>query len=323
VLVQVAGCGVCHTDISFLYMGVKVRGKLPLILGHEISGTVLETGPGVDGKLRAKPVLVPAVLPCGECEMCKAGHRRICKNQVMPGNDRHGGFASHVVVPAKFVCPINDKVLAKHELWELAIVSDAVSTPFQAVKLSELKKGEFAVCVGVGGIGVHTVQVAAAVGAKVLALDIDDKKLEVAKKAGAQGAINTKGMSIKDVKGKVREEAKRLGAPAALWKIFETSGTKPGQDTAFNLLGFGATLNIVGFTTDTLEVRLSNLMAFDAKLIGNWGSDPMLYPELLDWVADGRIQVKPYAEKHPLSDINKVLEDAHHGKLERRAVLVP
>jgi 6-hydroxycyclohex-1-ene-1-carbonyl-CoA dehydrogenase len=323
VLVEVAGCGVCHTDISFAYLGVKTRMELPLVLGHEISGTVIECGSGADASLNGRQVLVPAVLPCGECDLCRSDRRRICRSQVMPGNDRHGGFASHVLVPAKYVCPIPDPLLAAHELWELSIVSDALTTPFQAMKLSGLEQGDLAICIGVGGIGIHEVQVAGAAGAKVVALDVDDGKLEIAREAGAHAVVNVAGLTSKDVKGKVKQACKDIGAPRFCWKIFETSGTRAGQETGFSLLTFGSTMMAVGFTMDKVEVRLSNLMAFDARVIGNWGCDPVLYPEVLDWLAAGRIKVKPYVEKHPLSKINEVFEAAHHGKLARRAVLVP
>jgi 6-hydroxycyclohex-1-ene-1-carbonyl-CoA dehydrogenase len=241
----------------------------------------------------------------------------------MPGNDCHGGFATHVTVPAKFICPIPDEVLAKHELWELAIVSDAVTTPFQAVKRAKLNAGDLAICIGVGGIGVHGVQVAKGAGAKVIAMDVDDQKLEVAKQAGADEVINVKNLSGKEVKGKVKEASKAIGAPKSLWKIFETSGTQPGQQTAFGLMGFGSTLAVVGFTMDKVEARLSNLMAFDAEMFGIWGCDPVLYTECLEWIAKDRIKVKPYVEKHPLDEINQDFEAAHHGKLAKRAVLVP
>ena len=200
----------------------------------------------------------------------------------MPGNDRNGGFASHVVVPARFVCPVPASALAQHELWELSVVSDAASTPFEAVKRSGLAAGELAILVGVGGIGVYGVQIAAATGAKVIAIDIDDRKLEQARAAGAHAAINVKDMPAKDVRKRVRSEAEAIGAPPHLWKIFEMSGTRAGQETAFSLLGFGASLAVVGFTTDRVEVGLSNLMAYDAVVRGNWGADPLIYPELLD-----------------------------------------
>ncbi|MEN8008725.1 MAG: 6-hydroxycyclohex-1-ene-1-carbonyl-CoA dehydrogenase, partial [Candidatus Krumholzibacteriota bacterium] len=267
--------------------------------------------------------LVPAVLPCGECALCQGGHGRICPAQVMPGNDRHGGFATHVTVPSRYVCPVPEAVMAKHELWELSVVADAITTPFQSVRSSGLAAGDLAVCIGAGGIGIHGVQIAAAVGAKVIALDIDDDKLAVAREHGADAVINTRELNFKEIKGQVKAAAKELGAPPVRWRIFETSGTKPGQETAYGLMNHGAHLAIVGFTLAKSEIRLSNLMAFDATAQGNWGCDATLYPEVLEWIGDGRIKVSPFVEKHPLEDINSVLDAAHAGTLKKRGVLVP
>ena len=321
--VEVAGCGVCHTDLSFLHHGVKTRGALPLVLGHEISGTVREVGSGVPAALVGQPVIVPAVLPCGECDLCRGGRRTICRRQVMPGNDVHGGFASHVVVPARFLCPVPAAALATHALWELSVVSDAVATPFEAVKRSGLVAGDLAVFVGVGGIGVYGVQIAAATKAKVIALDVDDRKLEQARSAGAGATLNVRDVPTRDIRKQVRALAEGLGAPAHCWKLFEMSGTRAGQETAYALLGFGASLAVVGYTMDRVDVCLSNLMAYDATVRGNWGADPLVYPELLHWIGEGRITVTPYVDRQPLDRINAVFDDAHHGRLLKRAVMVP
>ena len=98
VVVAVAGCGVCHTDLGYYYDGVRTNAPLPLALGHEISGHVVAAGAGAEGWM-GKAVIVPAVLPCGECDLCKRGLAPICRKQKMPGNDIQGGFASHIVVP--------------------------------------------------------------------------------------------------------------------------------------------------------------------------------------------------------------------------------
>ena len=107
VVVEVAGCGVCHTDLGYLYDGVRLNHALPLALGHEISGRVVAAGPGAESWL-GKSVIVPAVLPCGECDLCRRGRGTICRSQKMPGNDIQGGFATHIVVPARGLCPVDE-----------------------------------------------------------------------------------------------------------------------------------------------------------------------------------------------------------------------
>ena len=105
--------------------------------------------------------------------------------------------------------------------------------------------------------------------------------------------------------------------------IFECSGTRAGQETAFGLLNRGSTLGVVGFTMDKAELRLSNLMAFHACALGNWGSPPELYPAALELALQGRVKIGRFVEQHPLADVNKVFAAVHHGELQRRAVLVP
>lgn len=318
-LVKVAGCGVCHTDISFWNDGVRTKKDLPLTLGHEISGTVLD-GPE---HLKGKNVIIPAVLPCGECDLCKKGRSNICQNQLMPGNDFHGGFASHIVVPHKYLCPVPDSVLQKYALEQLAVIADAISTPYQVIKKSELEPGDLAIVIGVGGVGVYGALIAKIMGAKVLAIDISDEKLEAAKRNGVDATLNSKGMDIKEIKNQVKVIAQNLGAPKYGWKIFEISGTAPGQELAFNLITFTSTLSIVGFTMAKPDVRLSNLMAFDAKLIGTWGCKPELYPEVVALIDSGKLKINDFVQIFPMSKINDVFADTLAHKFDKRSVLVP
>ena len=107
VLVEVAGCGVCHTDLGFYYDGVPTRHPFPLTLGHEISGTRGRGRRRRRGVARPRPVVVPAVIPCGECDACRAGRGPICpKPDLSRATTSHGGFATHVRVPARGLCPV-------------------------------------------------------------------------------------------------------------------------------------------------------------------------------------------------------------------------
>ena len=324
VVVEVAGCGVCHTDLGFYYDGVRVNHELPLTLGHEISGRVVAAGSGAE-QWQGKAVIIPAVIPCGECELCASGHGTICRSQQMPGNDIHGGFATHIRVPAKGLCPVDEERLAKAglQLADVSVVADAVTTPYQAAVQAEVKPGDLAIVVGVGGVGGYAVQIANALGATVIALDVDQTKLDVMARYGAALTLNVREVQGRDLKKAIQGFVKENKLPGTGWKIFECSGTAAGQETAYSLLTFGATLSVVGFTMDKVELRLSNLMAFHARALGNWGCLTELYPAALDLVLDGKIALSPFVERHPLEKINEVFAAAHAHKLTRRAILVP
>jgi 6-hydroxycyclohex-1-ene-1-carbonyl-CoA dehydrogenase len=324
VAVEVAGCGVCHTDLGYFYDGVRPNHPLPLALGHEVAGRVAAAGAGAE-RWVGRAVIVPAVIPCGECDPCRRGRPTICRRQKMPGNDIQGGFASHIVVPARGLCPVDEARLAHAglSLPEVSVVADALTTPYQAVVRAGVAPGTLAIVVGAGGVGGYCVQVASASGAKVVAIDVDADKLATIGRHGAALTLNARELDGKALKAAIGEFARQHGLPATEWIVFECSGTAAGQLTAYGLLVHGATLSVVGFTMDKVEVRLSNLMAFDARAVGNWGCPPELYPAALDLVLAGRVQVKPFVETHPLADINRVFEAVHHRDIKRRAVLVP
>ncbi len=324
VLVEVAGCGVCHTDLGYLYDGVRLNQPLPLALGHEVSGRVAAAGPGAEAWL-SKAVIVPAVIPCGECDACRRGRGTICAAQKMPGNDVQGGFATHLAVPARGLCPVDEERLARSglSLADLAVVADAVTTPYQAVVQAGIRPGQLAVVVGVGGVGGYCAQIARALGATVVAVDVDQQKLDLLAPHGLARSWNARQVDPKALKKEIGDFARAEGLSPREWAIFECSGTAAGQSTAWSLLVHGATLAVVGFTMDKVEVRLSNLMAFHARALGNWGCPPELYPAALDMVLEGRVALKPFVERRPLADVNRVLEDVHARRAVRRAILVP
>jgi 6-hydroxycyclohex-1-ene-1-carbonyl-CoA dehydrogenase len=327
VLLKVSGCGVCHTDLGFFYDGVPIKSALPLTLGHEISGIVQATGPGAEA-WNGCAVVVPAVMPCGDCDVCREGRGNICMGQKMPGNDIQGGFASHIVVPAKQLCKVsvdeNMKPIGPADvcLEELSVVADAITTPYQAIVEAGLSDQDLAVFVGVGGVGGFGALLAKSFGAAVVAIDVDPQKLENFA-SHVDATFNVKEIPFKELRKKVYGVAKETGRARSHLKIFETSGTAAGQKTAFGLLTFGAHLSVVGFTLDTVEIRLSNLMAFNATARGNWGCLPKYYPAVVDLILAGKMDLKPFVKTYPLDSINDVFEMAHQRKINQRPIMVP
>lgn len=321
VLIEVAGCGVCHTDLGFVDGHVKTRADLPLVLGHEISGRVLEAGEGAEAWI-GKDILVPAVIPCGNCELCSSGRGNVCVNQTMPGNDLDGGFATHVTVPATGLSEIAS-LPPGYDLADLSVVADAVTTPLQAVRRAAITAGDFVVVVGAGGVGAYAVQIAAASGAGVVAVDIDDSRLDVLLEYGAVATVNARELAARQIRDRIREHAAALGMSPIGWKIFECSGTPTGQETAYGLLGPAATLAVVGFTREKVSIRLSNLMAFDATAFGSWGCPPQRYPEAIELVTSGKVKLLPFTRKLPMSDMAAALGEAHERSDPRRTILVP
>ncbi len=323
VLVEVAGCGVCHTDLGFLYSGVRTRHALPLTLGHEIAGRVVAAGPDAAHPV-GQAVVVPAVIPCGTCPACLAGRGAICADQFFPGNDDHGGFASHVLVPGRGLCPVDEAALAASglALSTLAVIADAVTTPYQAIRNAGLQAGDVAIIIGVGGVGGFGVQLASQLGAHVVAIDIDPVRL--ANIAGFGAALCIESSSdLRGIKAQIRSWVKAEGLPTTRWKIFEMSGHVEGQRLAFSLLGYDAHLAIVGYTRDKLAVRLSNLMAFDATMRGTWGCLPEHYPAVVELVLSGAVQLDAFTETRAMSTINETFTALHHHELTKRPVLIP
>jgi 6-hydroxycyclohex-1-ene-1-carbonyl-CoA dehydrogenase len=240
----------------------------------------------------------------------------------MPGNDFHGGFASHVMVPGKFLSQLPDD-LGEFDLAQLSVIADAITTPYQSLIRSGLRAGDLAIVIGVGGVGLYMVQHAKNAGATVIALEIDPTKLESAKQQGADFGICTRDMDEKEIKSQIRDLVKQNDLPKNRWRVFENSGSAAGQSTAFSLLSYAGTVGIIGFTMDKVNVRLSNIMAFDADVFGNWGCRPTYYADVIKDVLNKKINVLDNVQQFPLSELNAVVNDALDHRLTKRAILCP
>ncbi len=321
VVVEIAGCGVCHTDLGYFYDGVPTVTKPPLTLGHEISGTVIAG----DDKLEGKEVIVPAVMPCNNCPICAAGRGNRCLAQKMPGNsmDIYGGFSSHIVVPSVDLCVIDDK--KGRPLEQFAVIADAATSPYQAAVRADVKPGDLTIVLGTtGGLGVYATQILSAMGAKeVIGIARNQQKLERAMKYGATHTISTVDKSARDVRDAFRGYTKEKGLPGYGWKIFEWTGTAAGQEIALELVSFISVLVIAGYGMQKNEYQLSRLMAFDADIRGTWGCLPEYYPVVLKMALDNKIAIEPFVETRPMSQIQQAFDDVHKGGLDKRIVLIP
>ncbi len=321
VLVEVAGCGVCHTDVGYFYDGVPTVNDPPLTLGHEISGRVVAG----DENLIGKEVIIPAVMPCNKCDICAEGRGNRCLKQKMPGNSIgiYGGFSSHIPVPSENLCVVENRKGIPLEY--LSVVADAITSPYQAAKRADIQPGDRVVIIGAGGgVGVYMTQIAAALGAEtVIAIDMIKEKLERSLNYGATYTINTMDQSVKDIRNAYKGYCKENNLPGHGWKIIECSGSKMGQEIGLEMLSFTGKLVIFGFGMHKVEYMFSRLMAFDAEIIGTWGCLPRYYKEVLQMVLDDKIKIEPFVELRPMSQIEKSFKESHAGKLMKRVILQP
>jgi len=322
-LIAVAGCGVCGTDIGYFYQGIPTVAKPPLILGHEMSGTVVAG----DAAWLGKEVIVPTIIPCRQCELCRTGRANRCLRQKMPGNSHgvYGGFASHIPVPARDLCEVPHR--NGFALEQLAVVADAVATPYQAALRGGLSPGDRVMVIGVtGALGMFMAQWAKYLGADtVVGLGRNPAKLENSLQYGADFTINISKKSPADVKKDFFTECRRRKIDSKYgWKIFEMTGSRPGQEAALELLGHAGTLVVVGYGPERLSWHISKIMVCDAEIRGSWGCPPEHYPFILNRVLAGDIRIAPLVETRPMSHIAATFEEGSiNGNPGKRVVLVP
>lgn len=312
VLVRVAACGVCRTDLHYLH-GVPTFKKPPLILGHEISGTV-EEGPE-EGPERGQRVLIPPVIPCGACEYCRRGRGTLCRHMVMLGNHRDGGFAEFVAVPQSGVFPMPETI----PLVEGCIISDAFSTPYHAVvNRAEVRPGEVVAVFGCGGVGLATVQLVALAGGKPIAVDVVPQKLSLASKFGAWQTVDA--TSVEDPAKEVRRLSEG-GVDVAL----EVIGKPLTIQQAFNSLKWGGRLVVVGYTDQDVILSGAKLMFREMEVRGSLGCGLQDFPRVIDLAARGLIDVGGMvSHRYPLEEVEtpfSMLANGHPDLL--RAIITP
>ncbi len=312
ILVKVAACGVCHTDVGYIDEGVPTFKKPPMILGHEASGTVAGTGERVEGFAEGDRVLIPAVFTCGVCEYCRTGRENICRNMQMLGNNIDGAYAEYTVVPAKDCLHMPEEI----PLEEGCIIADAISTPYHAVKnRAKVRPGDIVCIYGCGGVGMNVAQVAVAAGAVVVVVDIDDDKLRAASKFGAWKTVNAKAVDP------AKEVRKLTGGGADI--AIEAIGNPMTIEQAFSSLKTGGRLCIVGYTNKDVTISAARIMFREMEIVGSLGCRPVDYKRIVDMARGGKIKVKEMVTaRFGLDEINDAFDLLRGGKSLRSIVVM-
>ncbi len=310
-LIKVAACGVCHSDLHLAtgeWDMLKPITKLPLVLGHEVAGVIEAVGEGVAEFNIGDRVGVPWLhWSCGECEFCLAGRETLCSKQQVTGCTVDGGFAEFVKAKASHTAKLPDNL----SFEEAAPLLCAGLTVYSAMKKAEVRAGQRVAVFGVGGLGHLAIQLAKAKGAEVIAIDVADDKLELARECGADITINAaSGQAHKDIK-------KATGGGAHV--VIVTSGSRAAYETALRSIRKAGTLAIVGMAPEPVPLSTVAMVSGEFRIVGSAVGSREELREVLRLAAEGKIKCK--IETRPFAEVDSVLNEMKDGRLVGRVVL--
>jgi succinate semialdehyde reductase (NADPH) len=338
VLVRVAACGVCHSDLHV--MKGEVAFPTPAVLGHEISGTVATLGPGVEGPAPGTRVSCSFILPCGRCPACARGRDDLCERfyrlnrlrglshdgttRLRTADGRPlaaysmGGLAEYAVVPVEDVFPLPGGL----PLEESAVLGCAAFTAYGALRHgADLRAGEQVAVVAVGGVGGAMVQLARAFGARrVIAVDVAEDKLEMARALGATDLVHA---GREDPVARVRALTDGEGVDAAL----EALGRPQTFVWAVDMLRDGGRMVAVGLAAAeaTASLPITRLVRRGLRVVGSYGARTRAdMPVVLGLAAAGAIRPeRMVTRRFPLADAAEAYALLDRGAVRGRAVVVP
>jgi len=324
VLIKVESSGVCHSDIHLWEGGYEGIGgqllkttdrgvKYPLTPGHEIAGIVDSLGEEAEGFTKNEKVLVYPWIGEGVCPACRIGQENLCDKPRSLGVYRDGGYAEYVLVPSyKYLLRIDDGM----DTNASATLSCSALTAYGAVKNTNLKPNDNVVIIGAGGLGLMAVQLAKAItGAKIIVTDLDDEKLRVAKKNGADNVINSK--KEDPVKG-VLELTDKVGADA----VIDFVNASKTVETDMQLLRRRARVVLVGLFGGELKLSLVTMPTRAYKLIGSYTGTLSDMVELVSLATRGVIN-PVVSDTYKLNQATEALSKLKDGKIIGRAVINP
>jgi len=307
ILVKIAASGVCHTDLHAADGDWPVKPKPPFIPGHEGVGHVAAVGVGVSHVKEGDRVGVPWLYTaCGHCRHCLGGWETLCEQQQNTGYSVNGGFAEYVVADPDYVGHLPGNV----SFVEIAPILCAGVTVYKALKVTDTRPGDWVVISGIGGLGHVAVQYAKAMGLNVIAVDVDDAKLELARKLGASLGVNA-----------------RKADPAAFVKkevggaqgVLVTAVSPKAFEQAMGLVGRGGTVSLVGLPPGDFPLSIFNTVLNGITVRGSIVGTRLDLQEALDFAGQGKVKATVATER--LESINDIFSRMRAGDIQGRMVI--
>lgn len=306
-LVKVAACGVCHTDVHAVDGDWPVKPKLPFIPGHEVVGHVAALGSGVTNFKEGDAVGVAWLHDaCGACEYCGTGWETLCASQHNTGYSVNGGYAEYMIANASYAV----RVPAALNLIEAAPILCAGVTTYKGIKETDTRPGDWIAISGLGGLGHVAVQYAKAMGLHVLAIDVSEDKLTLARKLGADLALNASAPEL------VGDVAKTIGG---VHGALVTAVSPPAFAQCLALLRPKGTMSLVGLPPGSFPLPIFDVVLKRLTVRGSIVGTRQDLVESLAFAAEGKVSAQ--IETRPLQQVNEVFGQLKAGLVRGRIVL--
>lgn len=311
-LVKIRSCGVCHTDVHFVYEGLLKPGKIPQILGHEPAGEIVKLDSNVRDYEVGDRVLIHFYQSCGVCHYCRIGKENLCLNLEHFGFNKDGGYAEYAVVKSRHLVKLPSEVP-----YEACILVDAGVTSYHAVtSVAKLKLGETAMVMGIGGVGLMLVQMAKIAGAEVIAVDINEEKLKLARSEGANETINAG-------KQDLFKETMSLTDNNGVDVVFETVGFERTYELSLECLGRGGRLVIIGYQPENNLPRIhpTQLIQREVDILASRAGTHEELVKVVELARKQKIR-SIVTDTFRLDQINEALSKLRKGEILGRAVVM-
>jgi alcohol dehydrogenase, propanol-preferring len=307
VLVKIEACGVCHTDLHAAEGDWPVKPRPPFIPGHEGVGHVIAVGADVGHVKEGDRVGIPWLYSaCGHCEHCLGGWETLCEQQKNTGYSVNGGFAQYALGDANYVGQLPRNI----GFVEAAPVLCAGVTVYKGLKVADINPGNWVAISGIGGLGHMAVQYAKAMGLNVAAVDVDDAKLDLAKRLGASVTVNA---STRDPAAYLKKE---IGGAHG---VLVTAVSPKAFEQAIGMVRRGGTVSLTGLPPGQFPLDIFGMVLNGITVRGSIVGTRLELQESLDFAAQGKVEATVSTAK--LENINDVFARLHEGRIEGRVVL--